>query len=857
MYGNITNIILEILGWRRYMMDQLLTYISLFSCAGVGCYGFKQNGFHCIATNELNKRRLEVQRHNNKCLRESGYIDGDITLDETKERIYQEIEYWKNVRNIDSVDVLISTPPCQGMSVFNHKKKVNEIERNSLVVESIKMVKEIEPKFFVLENVPAFMKTECYIEDKKSMTIGNAIYKGLNDKYIYYAETLNFVNYGSNSSRTRTLVIGVRRDYAKYISPIELFPKRDKEHTLFEVIGSLPRLSKMGEISKSDIYHSFRAYPEHMRSWISDLKEGQSAFDNTDECRIPYTIKKDGKRVINVNKTGSKYRRQIWGKIAPSIHTRNDQIASQNTIHPTDDRVFSIRELMIMMTIPVDFKWSKHNLEELNAFDEKTKAAYLKKEENNIRSCIGEAVPTNILYIIGKNIKEFLTKTCYTDCEINNIIKDKGLTDINNLICFIKNNSHGKGLDIDISTMSRISELASTSRSDRAAYYTEKEILTIIFQHLPHIDKEEIRVLEPAVGSGNFIPFIVKKYSYAKKLVIDVIDIDAESIRVLKTLTKINRFPKNVVINYHTTDFLQKMFRIHYDLIIGNPPFLSVKPLNLLYNYREKFDDFTATNTATFFMEYALRLSDYVAFILPKNSLCNLDYIAMRNRCKKHRIECILDFGEIGFSGVSIETIFTLINTTRKGGKLLVKSIPQKNEMIQSQKYITDNKLPTWVLYRNPFFDSILDSKSFGVFDVYRDRQITKSKTHKSEAIWVIKSRNIPRDGHLINHIEGYDSYISMDDLIGLGVMQYFDRDDVFLVPNMTYYPRMIRKPKGVITNGSVAIFILKENYHIYDIDIQYIASNEFEQFYRIARNFATRSLNIDSGTIYYFCISK
>ena len=29
-----------------------LTYISLFSSAGVGCYGFKTEGFECVATNE-------------------------------------------------------------------------------------------------------------------------------------------------------------------------------------------------------------------------------------------------------------------------------------------------------------------------------------------------------------------------------------------------------------------------------------------------------------------------------------------------------------------------------------------------------------------------------------------------------------------------------------------------------------------------------------------------------------------------------------------------------------------------------------------------------------------------------------
>lgn len=44
------------------MINNTLTYISLFSSAGVGCYGFKQEGFECVATNEiivtLAKRRI-------------------------------------------------------------------------------------------------------------------------------------------------------------------------------------------------------------------------------------------------------------------------------------------------------------------------------------------------------------------------------------------------------------------------------------------------------------------------------------------------------------------------------------------------------------------------------------------------------------------------------------------------------------------------------------------------------------------------------------------------------------------------------------------------------------------------------
>ena len=54
------------------LKDKTLTYISLFSCAGVGCFGFKKAGFECIATNELIERRINVQKFNDKCKFDSG-----------------------------------------------------------------------------------------------------------------------------------------------------------------------------------------------------------------------------------------------------------------------------------------------------------------------------------------------------------------------------------------------------------------------------------------------------------------------------------------------------------------------------------------------------------------------------------------------------------------------------------------------------------------------------------------------------------------------------------------------------------------------------------------------------------------
>ena len=139
----------------KKLTSKRMTYVSLFSCAGVGCYGFKQEGFDCVATVELIERRLNVQKYNRKCRFDSGYICGDITIQETQDKVFDEIKLWKQRCQMPELDVVIATPPCQGMSVANHKKG-DELKRNSLVVESIKLIRQINPRFFVFENVPAF-----------------------------------------------------------------------------------------------------------------------------------------------------------------------------------------------------------------------------------------------------------------------------------------------------------------------------------------------------------------------------------------------------------------------------------------------------------------------------------------------------------------------------------------------------------------------------------------------------------------------------------------------------------------------------------------------------------------------------
>ena len=836
------------------MINNNLTYISLFSSAGVGCYGFKKAGYKCIATNELIERRMNIQKINRKCKYESGYIVGDIKDINTKKRIFKEIKRWNELGN-DKVDVLIATPPCQGMSVANHKKSDDEIVRNSLVVESIKIINEIKPRVFIFENVPAFMKTGCTNLNGEIEEIGEVIRKELGPNYIIYSNTLNFKNYGSNSSRTRTLVIGIEKKYQDIISPIELFPNYSNEKKLKDVIGNLPVL-EWGEFDNEDFYHQFRTYPEHMRRWIHNLKEGESAFNNKNPEDIPHRII-DGEIVINQNKNGDKYTRQIWDKVAPCIHTRNDLLASQSTVHPEQDRVFSIRELMKMMTIPEDFKWIDKSLEELNnlAYDEKVKV--LKSEEVNIRQSIGEAVPTYIFYQIGCKIKYNLLKKSLSIRDIEKEIEFYKLDKVKQLKEYIKKS------DYSYSTLSQIAELANSKREQNSAYFTNKFIINEIMKELPEFNKDVINIIEPSVGVGNFIPFIIKKYEHLKEVNIDVVDIDKNNLEILKLLLRKIDVPSNVRINYINNDFLLHEFNKKYDLCIGNPPFTKMKSNEkITKKYLQQSINKESLNLVSFFWEKCMNISDVIALVSPKSLLNVPEYKITRELINENNIKAIIDNGELGFKGVLVETICLVVDKSSKGKYTKIKSLPMNLKEKQLQKYITDKKYPYWIIYRNNEFDEVAEKMDFNIFKVFRDRQITSkhvsNNRYKDTDVQVIKSRNIDDLGKNILKKENYDSYIKKEKLEEFATAQYLNAANVYITPNMTYNPRVMRKPNGVITNGSVAILIPKDKETVLnDKELEYFSSDEYRNFYRIARNYQTRSLNIDNNSVFFFGRNK
>ena len=792
-----------------------LTYVSLFSSAGVGCYGFKQAGFECIATNEIIERRLNIQKYNKKCKYNSGYISGDITLQETKQKVFNELKMWKEKENINKLDVLIATPPCQGMSTANYKKG-NEINRNSLVVEAIHIIKELEPRVFVFENVRAFLTTMCIDKDEEQLSIESCINKNLSNKYNIFGKVINFMEYGVPSSRPRTIVIGTLKSEMN-MSPLNIFPLKSSIVTVRDAIGDLKSL-KYGKFDKNDYYHSFRIYPQYMQEWIHDLKEGETAFNNK-KNKIPYKLVNGKKQILKSGFMGNKFCRMYWDKPAPCITTRNDQLASQSTIHPKDDRVLSIRELMRVMTIPDEFVWVNDNNRDI-----------INNAETLIRQSIGEAVPTKIMYLIAFNIKEMIEYDNYILSYKRKSIPDKVIT----------KNTYIKSF---------IYERKLNNTKETGSFYTPQSIVYNTIKELKISDKE-IHILEPSVGTGAFIPQILRLVDDCEKVEFDLIDISTEALSKLKEIIKSLKLSSKFKFNYINDDFIKCDFNNKkYNFIISNPPYFKLEA-KAKKEYK-KYIKVKTDNIFCLFLDKFRYLSDEILCVIPKVFIMIPDCNDVRHAYEReYRVVSLYDYGVKYFDEVFIEIISVHFNKNFDKKKLThIENINEKISKDVEYDYIYNKKL--WILYRDEWFDKYINNLKLDVFDFYRDRQVTNKYLKNDGKIWVVRSKNLLDDGTIV-HKQGYDKYI--DSLDGFQISKYFNKNNIIFT-NFTYNTRATILPKGMIVNGSFCIFETKNN--INNIDLSIYSTDEFRKYYAIVKNLSKFTINVDSNSIYYIGVKK
>lgn len=374
--------------------------MSLFANVGIAETLLEDIGVEIVLANEILEKRAKFYSH---IFPHSEMIQGDIADKNIFDLLIKKAREKK-------IDFIMATPPCQGMSTAGKKDKNDP--RNQLVSYAIDIIKEIKPKYVMLENVPQQLKTEIKINDKK-MLIPEYIKYELSDAYNFNKNVIvNTADYGVPQNRERCIFLLTRKD----IEPIwEIPPKEENIKTLEDAIGDLPELDPLiYDIPYEEQLEIFPNYEEKLRiameisRWHIPPKHvyrqvyamihtpsGQSAFSNEDIRHKPTTDK--GTLVKGFKNT---YKRQSWDKPAYTVTMYNRTIGSQENVHPgrptgiihegvmtySDPRVLTVYELMKVMSLPDDWDIPRGTTEHF------------------VRQVIGEGIPPLLVKKIFQQI---------------------------------------------------------------------------------------------------------------------------------------------------------------------------------------------------------------------------------------------------------------------------------------------------------------------------------------------------------------------------------------------------------------------------------------------------------------------
>ena len=268
------------------------------------------------------------------------------------------------------VDVVVGGPPCQGFSVQRIGSDLDA--RNNLVLEFARLVLELSPRMFLMENVPGLL-------GKRGSPLAKAFQRTLSTSgYQVRSMLLNACDYGVPQSRRRVLFYGWRDGEREFEFPAPTH-SMDDHLTVWDAIGDLP--------SPPEDCTPFPGDPLHRRTRLSPMNlkrldcipPGGGMEDLPVELRV--ACHRNG-----AHRIGHRY---VYGRLAPdkpaaTITARFDSFTRGKFGHPYDNRNITLREGARLQSFPDTFKFAGN--------------------QEPIAALIGNAVPPTLSTHLAKQI---------------------------------------------------------------------------------------------------------------------------------------------------------------------------------------------------------------------------------------------------------------------------------------------------------------------------------------------------------------------------------------------------------------------------------------------------------------------
>ena len=359
-------------------------YKYLEVCAGCGglSYGLECSGL----TGEL---LIEVDKNCVKTLKKNFDVEKIMESDMRK----VDCKKYKGI-----VDFLVGGIPCQSYSMAGKREGLNDEEKGGLFYDYLRILDEIEPSMFMIENV------EGLVSINKGETLKLMIKELEKREYNVDYKVLNSQYYNVPQKRKRLIIIGTSMDVKfEYPEPNE------KILTMKDALKDVPE----SEGTK---------YSEEKKKVMELVPEGGCWIN------LPEDVKK--KYMGNsLNSGGGKRgiaRRLSWDEPSLTLTTSPCQKQTERC-HPSETRPLKTREYARVQTFPDNF-----------VFEGSISSIYKQ---------IGNAVPCMLGYYIGCNIKKTLDQI--TKKKLINKLLEKVLLDNNNIMCSIELNKLIKNFYID------------------------------------------------------------------------------------------------------------------------------------------------------------------------------------------------------------------------------------------------------------------------------------------------------------------------------------------------------------------------------------------------------------------------
>lgn len=312
--------------------------IDLFAGVGGLSLGFEKKGFDVVLANEYDASIAASYIANHK---NTKMIVGDITsldLEDTFGKL------------AGTIDVVIGGPPCQGFSQKGQRKTIHD-ERNFLFKYYVSVVELVNPKYFVMENVPNLLTAEGGYFRHEIEELFNKL--GYSLEY----GVLNASDYGVPQNRRRAVIIGKLNGDAPKL-PV---PKRN-DVTIWDAISDLAYLES-GEGSEEQEYK----YPAESDYEKMLRKDSSKLFNHIATKHSPLALERlalippnAGREVLPEEHLTKSIYSGTWTRmkkdeISVTITTRFDTPSSGKFTHPFLNRAITVREAARIQSFPDNF----------------------------------------------------------------------------------------------------------------------------------------------------------------------------------------------------------------------------------------------------------------------------------------------------------------------------------------------------------------------------------------------------------------------------------------------------------------------------------------------------------------------